>query len=451
MKKLFGTDGIRGEANVELSSQIAYLTGLYSAYVLAEDQKKRTVVIGKDTRKSCDMIESALCAGLLSVGLDVVLLGVVPTPAIPHLIREYEAELGIMISASHNPAEFNGIKLFNKKGLKLSDEIEAKIEALIKEDDRSKLRLSSLNVGSLRYEPEAHRKYQDILLKHADFDLQGMKIALDCANGSNYKIAPEILRSLGAELFVIGDAPDGLNINKDCGSTHLGRLQDLTKEKQAHIGIAFDGDADRILAVDENGDLIDGDRIILAIAKDLKRKELLKNNTVAVTVMSNMGLEIALRNEEIDLVRTKVGDRYVLESMLHHDYSLGGEQSGHIIIKDLNTTGDGLATCLNLLGVLKNGRGKASDITNGMQSLPQVLLNVKVPNTIKYGIEELEEVRAAVLDVEEKLHQKGRVLLRASGTEPMLRVMVEGENREEIEKHAKDLAKLIETLSEEGK
>lgn len=451
MKKLFGTDGIRGEANVELSSQIAYLTGLYSAHVLAEDHKKSTVVIGKDTRKSCDMIESALCAGLLSVGLDVVLLGVVPTPAIPHLIREYEAELGIMISASHNPAEFNGIKLFNKKGLKLSDEIEAKIEALIQEDDRSKLHLSSLKVGSLRYEPEAHKKYQDILLKHADFDLKGMKIALDCANGSNYKIAPAILSSLGAELFVIGDAPDGLNINKDCGSTHPDKLQDLTREKQAHIGIAFDGDADRILAVDENGDLIDGDRIILAIAKDLKRKELLKNNTVAVTVMSNMGLEIALRNEEIDLVRTKVGDRYVLESMLHHDYSLGGEQSGHIIIKDLNTTGDGLATCLNLLGVLKNGLGKASDITNGMQSLPQVLINVKVPNRIKYGIEELEEVRSAVLDVEEKLNRKGRVLLRASGTEPMLRVMVEGENREEIENHAKDLARLIEALSEEGK
>ncbi len=447
MEKLFGTDGIRGEANIELTSKLAHLTGLYSASVLAKNNKNSTIVIGKDTRKSCDMLQSALAAGLLSVGLDVVILGVVPTPAIPHLIKTFNADLGIMISASHNPAEFNGIKLFNKDGLKLSDEIEEQIEKLIKEDDRTTLNLSSSNFGVLKDEKEAYKIYEEILLKNFNLDLTGIKIALDCSNGSNYKIAPDVLKSMGAELFVIGNEPNGLNINKDCGSTHLDKLKSLVKEKQADIGIAFDGDADRMLAIDETGALIDGDRIMLALAKDLKNKDMLNNNTVVATIMSNMGLEVALRKVGINLVRTKVGDRYVLEHMMNNNYSLGGEQSGHIIIGHFNTTGDGLLSALSLLTVLKNNVKKASEIRLDMESFPQVLVNVKVPNNIKYKIQDLDEIKKAIIDVESKLKNTGRVVLRASGTEPLLRVMVEGQNKEEIEKYATDLAKIIEELT----
>ncbi len=447
MEKLFGTDGIRGEANIELTSKIAHLTGLYGASVLAEDNKQSTVVIGKDTRRSCDMLQSALAAGLLSVGLDVIILGVVPTPAIPHLIKLFKADLGIMISASHNPAEFNGIKLFNKDGFKLSDEIEAKIEQLIKEDDRTKLNLSSSNFGVLKDEKTAYKKYEELLLKNFNLDLTGIKIALDCSNGSNYRIAPDVLKALGAELFVIGNQPDGLNINKDCGSTHLDKLKNLVKAEQADIGIAFDGDADRMLAIDETGELIDGDRIMLALAKDMKNKGQLNNDTVVATIMSNMGLEVALKNCGIKLVRTKVGDRYVLESMMNNNYSLGGEQSGHIINRHFNSTGDGLLSALSLLSVLKNNVNKASEIRLDMKSFPQVLVNVKVPNNIKYKVQDLAEIKNAIVEVEAKLKDTGRVVLRASGTEPLLRVMVEGQNLAEIEKYANDLAKLIEEVT----
>ncbi len=447
MKKLFGTDGIRGEANVEITARLAYLTGLYSAKVLADEAKNSTVIIGKDTRISGDMIESALSSGLMSLGLNVILVGIVPTPAIPQLIKLFNADLGIMISASHNPAEFNGIKLFNRDGFKLKDEIEAEIERLIHEDDRNELKLESSRIGRLRYEYEAYKVYEKLLLDNIDFDLKGMKVAVDCAHGSNYKIAPDILRSLGAEVYAIGNEPDGWNINKGCGSTHLDKLKNLVLEKNADIGIAFDGDADRVLAIDETGVEIDGDRIILALAKDMKAKGKLKGNAAVVTVMSNMGLEIALKKEGIDLIRTQVGDRYVLECLLNNDYSLGGEQSGHIIMTEINTTGDGLASCLNLLYVLKYNVNKASEIRLAMQSLPQILVNVKVPNTIKYKVAELDAIKKRVDEIEEELKGRGRVLLRASGTEPLLRVMVEGENLEEIEKFANELAKLIETES----
>ncbi len=450
MKKLFGTDGIRGEVNSELTSRIAYLTGLYSANVLAKINEKCTVVIGKDTRRSCDMLESALSAGLLSVGLDVILLGVVPTPAIPHLIKAYNADLGIMISASHNPAEFNGIKLFNEKGLKLSDEIENEIEDLIQEDNRETLNLSSSRVGRIRYELDSYKIYEKVILDNINLDLSGLKIIVDCANGSNYKIAPDVLESLGADVYAIGNEPNGININKDCGSTHLDKLKELVVLRKADIGIAFDGDADRVLAIDETGQEIDGDRILLALACFMKKAGVLNKDTVVATVMSNMGLEIALRKEGINLIRTQVGDRYVLETMLNNNFSLGGEQSGHIIIKNINTTGDGLASALTLLAVLKNSKDKASAIKEAMKSIPQVLVNVKVPNSIKYKVAELQEVKKAVLDIEDKLKDSGRVLLRASGTEPLLRVMVEGENLEEIEKYAEDLAQLIEKVSEQG-
>ncbi len=448
MKKLFGTDGIRGEVNTELSAELAYLTGLYSALVLAETKGKRkcTAVIGKDTRISCDMLEAAFTSGALSVGVDIISVGIVPTPAIPHLVKEYKADFGVMISASHNPYNFNGIKLFNNEGFKLSDEIEEKIESLIQKKELNKLELDNSKIGKLTNNFESYKIYENILIKNTDLDLSGIKIALDCANGSNYLIAPDILRRLGATVFVIGNDPDGLNINKDCGSTSLDRLKDLVKLNKADIGIAFDGDADRVLALDENAEIIDGDRIILAIAKDLKKKNLLNNNKVVVTVMSNMGIEKALKQDNIDIVRTKVGDRYVLEEMINNNYSLGGEQSGHIIIRDLNTTGDGLSAALKLLSILKNDVNKASDINKMMTSFPQTLINVKVPNNMKYKLAELKEIKIAIKEVEDKLEGNGRVLLRASGTEPLLRVMVEGKNEKEIENFANYLVSEIKKI-----
>ncbi len=446
MKKLFGTDGIRGKANDELSAKLAYLAGLYSAIVLSRDSEKCTLVIGKDTRKSCDMLEAAFSSGALSVGVDVISVGVVPTPAIPHLIKDYKADFGVMISASHNPAEFNGIKLFNKMGFKLNDSVEEEIEKLIKENDYEHLDLDSVDLGTVKHYPEAYKRYEDILLKKTELDLTGLKIALDCANGANYFIAPHLLKSLGAELFLIGTSPDGLNINKDCGSTHLEKLKDLVVKKSLDIGIAFDGDADRMLAVDEKGELIDGDRIMLALAKRFKRQGRLKKNTVVATVMSNMGLQKALKEEGIELVRTKVGDRYVLEEMLNKEFSLGGEQSGHIIIREINSTGDGLSTALKLLEVLKNDVQKASEINQMMSSFPQVLINVPVPNRLKYRVQDLEQIKKAVNETEEKLKDRGRVLLRASGTEPLLRVMVEGENLEEIEECANYLVSVIQKV-----
>ncbi len=452
MKKLFGTDGIRGVANLEITPELSLYVGKYASHVLGskidDDKESPLLIIGKDTRLSGNMIESAITSGALSVGANVISLGVVPTPAIPHLIKYYGADAGIMISASHNPANFNGIKLFDRCGLKLKDEVEAKIEALIHEKTDLIREKSHSKMGRVLVDSASYKVYEDGIKSYFDFDLSGMKIGLDCANGSNYKIGPEVIKEFGAEIYTIGTDPDGLNINDGCGSTSLDKLRGLVLEESLDIGLAFDGDADRLLAIDEKGDLIDGDRIMLALAKRMKEKGELKSNVVVATVMSNMGLYEALKDCGIRVEKTKVGDRYVLENMLKNDYSIGGEQSGHIIIKDFNNTGDGLYTALKLLEVLVYDVEKASEITDSMKSYPQVLKNVTVPNDIKYSVAEIDEVKKAIDDVESNLKDRGRVLLRASGTEPLVRVMLEGEDLAEINQYCDDLVDLIGNVSE---
>lgn len=450
MKKLFGTDGVRGRANVELSPELAFNVGRCAAYVLTKHRTEAgplTIVIGKDTRQSGDMLEAAIVAGVLSIGAKAISLGVVPTPAIPHLIFHHDADLGIMISASHNPAEFNGIKIFDSKGLKLGDEIEEEIEAMIQDEEAlSHLNLSSTSIGRHLEDTEAVDVYADKMLHSLNFDLRGLNIGLDCANGSNYYVGPKVLRRLGAEVFTIGVEPDGLNINDNCGSTHLEALRKLVLDKNLHVGLAFDGDADRLLAIDEKGEVIDGDRIMLGLAKKMKAENRLNNNTVVVTVMSNMGLFKALEKEGIETEKTKVGDRYVLENMLANDHSIGGEQSGHVILREFNNTGDGLYTALRFLELLKNGRRKASEFREAMRSYPQFLKNVIVPNHLKYELADLADVKAKIKEVEDKLEGRGRVLLRASGTEPLVRVMLEGEDEREIEQYTDELVAYIEEM-----
>lgn len=455
MNKYFGTDGIRGISNEELTPELALYVGKYSAYVLGIKQrlnsKNPLLLIGKDTRLSGDMIEHAITAGALSVGVDVISVGVVPTPAIPHLIKHYNANLGVMISASHNPYQFNGIKLFNEDGLKLRDEVEAEIEEFL----HTKAELPDFenhkSIGRVIRELESRRIYEGKLENTLDLNLKGIRIGLDCANGSNYKIGPEVIKAFGAEIFTIGTEPNGININEDCGSTSLNALKQLVLKNKLDIGLAFDGDADRLLAVDENGEDIDGDRIMLALAKRMKKNGTLKDNTVVATVMSNMGMYIAMEEAGIFVEKTKVGDRYVLEKMLEKDYSIGGEQSGHIILKEFNKTGDGLFTALKLLEVLVKDVEKASDITNAMKSYPQVLKNIKVPNRIKYTIAEFEDIKNAIISVENKLGNRGRVLLRASGTEPLVRVMLEGENLSEINSYCDELIELIKDTVQNSK
>lgn len=450
MKKLFGTDGVRGRANVELSPELAFNVGRCAAYVLTKHRTEAgplTIVIGKDTRQSGDMLEAAIVAGVLSIGAKAISLGVVPTPAIPHLIFHHDADLGIMISASHNPAEFNGIKIFDSKGLKLGDEIEEEIEAMIQDEEAlSHLNLSSTSIGRHLEDREAVDVYADKMLHSLNFDLRGLNIGLDCANGSNYYVGPKVLRRLGAEVFTIGVEPDGLNINDNCGSTHLEALRKLVLDKNLHVGLAFDGDADRLLAIDEKGEVIDGDRIMLGLAKKMKAENRLNNNTVVVTVMSNMGLFKALEKEGIETEKTKVGDRYVLENMLANDHSIGGEQSGHVILREFNNTGDGLYTALRFLELLENGARKASEFREAMRSYPQFLKNVIVPNHLKYELADLADVKAKIKEVEDKLEGRGRVLLRASGTEPLVRVMLEGEDEREIEQYTDELVAYIEEM-----
>lgn len=450
MKRLFGTDGVRGRANTELSPELSFKVGKYAAYVLTKhktDGRPLSIVIGKDTRQSGDMIEAAIIAGVLSIGAKAISLGVIPTPAIPHLIFHHQADLGIMISASHNPAEFNGIKIFDAEGLKLGDEIEEEIEEMIhNEATLSGLEISSTKVGRHLDDAEAVDVYAEKMIHSLKYDLKGLNIGLDCANGSNYHIGPKVLRRLGAEVHTIGVEPDGLNINDNCGSTHLDQLRKLVLEKKLHVGLAFDGDADRLLALDENGDLIDGDRIMLGLAKKMKAENRLNNNKVVVTVMSNMGLFKALEAEGIETEKTQVGDRYVLENMLKNNHSIGGEQSGHVILRDFNNTGDGLYTALRFLELLENGSRKASEFTAAMKSYPQFLKNVIVPNHLKYELADLADVKTKIKEVEDGLQGRGRVLLRASGTEPLVRVMLEGEDEAEIEKYTDELVAYIEEM-----
>ncbi len=445
MGRLFGTDGVRGIANHELTPELAYNLGRAGAYVLSADVKHAPkILVGRDTRISGEMLESALVAGICSVGATCICVGVLPTPAIAYLTRLYGADAGVVISASHNPYEFNGIKFFNGDGYKLPDETEEKIESIILDGSEELPRPTGKQIGVKITKESAIDDYISFLKKSISCDLKGLKIAVDCSNGAAYKVAPRVFAELGADVKVINNEPDGININFECGSTHINGLKKFVVESGADLGIAFDGDADRALAVDEKGNLVDGDQIMSILALEFRKNGKLKDNTLVVTVMSNMGLHIMAKREGLNVVKTKVGDRYVLEEMLNKGYSIGGEQSGHIILLDLNTTGDGLLTAIKLLEVVKTSGKKLSELASVMQVLPQVLVNARVSNENKHKYMEDEEISRMCKELEEEFNGEGRVLIRPSGTEPLVRVMIEGKDQEYIAKRAKELAELIE-------
>lgn len=444
MRKYFGTDGVRGIANLELTCDLAYKLGRAGGYVLTEGKEKVKVIVGKDTRVSGDMLEAALISGLMSVGCDVISVGIMPTPGVAYLTKKYGADCGVVISASHNPVEYNGIKFFNSEGYKLDDEIELKIEQYI--DDINKVDYNPIkeNVGKKIYINEPNRDYIDYLKSIIDVDFTGMKIALDCANGASYEIAPTVFKELGAEVFVINNEPNGNNINDKCGSTSPEKLQELVKTKKADIGLAYDGDADRLIAVDENGTIVDGDHIMILSAIYLKKHNKLNNNTLVVTVMSNIGLVIAAKENGINLATTSVGDRYVLEEMLKNNYNLGGEQSGHMIFTDYNTTGDGILSSLILAKTVKEENKSLSTLASVMVKYPQVLVNVKLKNENKNRYMEFKEVKDEIERIEKILDGSGRILIRPSGTEPLVRVMLEGKDEGQIKELARNLANIIE-------
>lgn len=443
MERIFGTDGVRGIANTELTAQTAFGLGRAGAHVLTDGTHKPKILVAKDTRISGDMLEAALVSGILSVGAEAVILGVVPTPAVAHLIREYGADAGVMISASHNPVEYNGIKFFDNNGYKLKDELEDEIQRLMENNFKGIKNPTGNNLGRVYNKPEGLEDYKKYAVSTVDTTFKGLKIALDCANGAAYKVAENAFKDLGAEVFVIHNKPDGTNINKNCGSTHMEDLQKFVVENNCDLGFAFDGDADRCLAVDEKGNIVNGDFILMMCAKYLKEEGKLKDNTLVVTVMSNLGLDIAAKREGINVFKTKVGDRYVLEEMVKDNFVLGGEQSGHVIFLNYNSTGDGLVTALQVTALKAKANKSLSELATIMKELPQVLVNAKVPNEKKNIYLEDAEIIALIKEIEAKLNGVGRVLIRPSGTEPLVRVMLEGENQEEIDKMANDLANLI--------
>lgn len=443
MSKLFGTDGIRGIANKDLTPELAYKVGRAGAYILARG-KKGKIIVGKDTRASGDMLEAALTAGFCSMGLDVWQLGIIPTPAVAYLVRKYEALAGVVISASHNPGEYNGIKFFNQEGLKLPDEVEDEIEDIIINNKEIEARPIKDAIGRVIIEENGARDYKEYLKTTINIDLTGLTIAIDTGNGALYKIAPELIKELNGQVILVNNTPDGMNINKKCGSTNPEVIQQLVLDNQADIGLSFDGDGDRIIAVDEKGNIIDGDHILAICGTYLKSKGKLKNDTIVGTIMTNIGLDIYSHENNINIAKTTVGDRYVLEEMLKCNYVIGGEQSGHIIFLDYNTTGDGLATGLHLLEVKLATQKSMSELNNLMKSYPQVLINAKVDNKLKHKYMENAEIKAEIERIESIFKGEGRVVIRPSGTEPLVRVMIEGKDQEEITKIAKDLADLIE-------
>ena len=431
MGKIFGTDGVRGIANTELSCELAMKIGRAAATVLTEHNSGRPrIVIGRDTRISGEMLENALVAGICSMGADVEILGVVPTPAIAYLVEKYSADAGVMISASHNPMEFNGIKLFSKDGYKLSDEIENEIEDLIEKN--SKPVITGKDIGRIYHNTAAVSDYIQYLKTTVKNDLSGIKAAVDCANGSASATARDLFAELGVNAHIINDIPDGKNINLNCGSTHMEQLIEYVKTHKCDLGIAFDGDADRCLAVDEKGNFIDGDQLMGIFAKNMKKAGKLKDNTVVVTVMSNLGFFHYAEREEIKTATTKVGDRYVLDEMLDKGYNLGGEQSGHIIFSQYAKTGDGQLCAVQLLNLIKEYNMPFSEIVKDVKRYPQVLLNLTVEEKSKEAILNDKNVNELIKKHEKALGTNGRILVRASGTEPLIRVMVEGKIQEEI-------------------
>ncbi len=445
MGRLFGTDGARGIANTEISCELAMKIGRAAAMVLSEGKEgnKLRVLIGTDTRKSADMLICAISAGFCSVGCDVMLLGVVPTPAVAFLVKEYSYDAGVMISASHNTCEYNGIKIFRGNGYKLPDETEEKIEAIILDEIIPPPLKVGGEVGSIVWGRNAQDDYIRHLESTAAADFGGMRIAVDCANGSASETAEELFGRLGADCTVINCKPDGVNINERCGSTHIEVLQEYVKANGFDIGFSFDGDADRLLCVDSEGNLVDGDKIIAICSKAMKKQGTLAANTAVVTVMSNMGLFRYLEDNKINCEKTKVGDRYVLERMLEKGYNIGGEQSGHVIFLDYATTGDGQLTAVQLLNVIKTTGKPLKVLADEIEIFPQVMKNVRVSSLGKLRLNEDEDVRIAIEEAEKELGNDGRVLVRASGTEPLVRVMLEGKNSEQIERLAELIAQVV--------
>ncbi len=446
MGRLFGTDGARGIANKELTIELAMKIGKAAAEVLAVEAKKPKILIAKDTRISCDMLESALSAGLCSVGADVISVGVVPTPCAAYLIGELGCSAGIMISASHNPFEYNGIKLFDKNGFKLPDALEEEIEAIVLDDKGKHEKATDGNIGRVYYRDDAIDIYVDHLISTVDVDFSGLKIAFDCANGASYQTAQKVFTKLGADCIFLSTEPTGVNINLNCGSTHLENLQKAVVQNDCDCGIAFDGDADRCLAVDNEGNIVDGDMIIAISVNDLKQRNELDKNTVVMTVMSNIGFFKFAERVGVDVKTTKVGDRYVLEEMRANGFVIGGEQSGHIIYLKHASTGDGQLSALQLIATMKRTGKSLKQLSSVMEQFPQVLVNVTVTKEVKEFYAESKIVRDAIVKAEQQLGSNGRVLVRASGTEPLVRVMIEGKNEDEITAMAESIADKIRNL-----
>ena len=443
MRKYFGTDGVRGIANTELNCDLAYKLGRAGGYVLAKGKDKVKVIVGKDTRISGDMLEASLISGLMSVGCDVISVGVIPTPGVAYLTKKYGADCGVVISASHNPVEYNGIKFFNQDGFKLDDLVELEIEKYIDDINSIDFNPTGSNVGKKIKSDNPQRDYIDYLKSIIKVDFKGLKVVLDCANGAAYEVGPTVFKELGAEVITINSTPDGNNINDNCGSTHPQQLQEAVVKHKANIGLAFDGDADRLIAVDEKGTIVDGDHIMILSAIHLKNKGLLAKDTLVITVMSNIGLVIAAKEHGINLATTAVGDRYVLEEMKNSGYNLGGEQSGHMIFLDYNTTGDGVLSSLVLTRIVLEEQKTLSELASVMTQYPQVLVNAKIKNENKNRYMEFPEIKNEIERIEKLLDGNGRVLIRPSGTEPLVRVMLEGKEEGQIRELATNLANLI--------
>lgn len=447
MSRMFGTDGVRGIANEELTPLLAMQLGQAGAYVLTKEKEhKPTLMVGCDTRISGDMLANALMAGACSVGANCIYVGVIPTPAVAYLTQKYRVDAGVVISASHNPVEFNGIKFFDGNGYKLPDELEDEIERLIHENMPGIKFPIGPGVGKVKYRTDAREEYINHSIRAVPVNLDGMKIVVDCAEGASYYTSVEALKELGGNVVAIHNNPDGTNINSNCGSTHMEELQARVVYEKAMVGLAFDGDADRLLAVDENGKVVDGDQIMAIVGNYMKSRGKLKKDTIVATIMSNLGFFLMGEKNGLTIEQTKVGDRYVLEHMKEIGASLGGEQSGHIIFLDENTTGDGLLSALHLLQVMVETGKSLSELAGVMEVLPQALVNAKVANHKKEKYLEYPEVADAIRELEKKFAGEGRVLIRPSGTEPLVRVMIEGKDQQVIQREAEKLANLIQDV-----
>ena len=443
MTRLFGTDGVRGIANQKLTPKLCYDIGRAAAFVLTKN-KKGKVLVGRDTRLSGDLVESSLIAGFMSIGLDVDVAGVIPTPGVAYLTRTGDYLCGVSISASHNPFEYNGIKFFSSEGLKLDDKVEDDIEEKVLSTTKIYKDVTGDQVGIVNRSHKFTEKYISYLKGLTDERFDGLEVAIDAGNGAQSFIAEEVLKSYGARIKIINNGPNGKNINDNCGSTNPKLIEELVKKEKSNIGMSFDGDADRIIAVDEMGKVVDGDHILAIVATYLKENNKLKNNAAVGTIMSNMGLKKYLETINVDFIETKVGDRYILEKMLKDDYVIGAEQSGHVIFLDYNTTGDGLATGIHLLEIMKKTGKKLSELNGLMKDYPQVLKNARVRDDLKNRYDEFPDVIKAIKEVEEAYHGRGRVVIRPSGTEALVRVMIEGEDINKLSQDADKLVKIIE-------